>query len=321
MEPETYDVVVVGGGAAGLSAALVLGRARRRVAVVDAGTPRNAPAAHMHGFLSRDGMPPAELLAAGRDEVTRLRRRARSTTGSSRSSAGFACRPRERRGACRHGGSWSRPAPTTSCPTSPAPASAGAATSCTARTATAGRCATSRSACSGPAPAPSSTRTCSGSGRTTSSSSRTRYAVTADGARSAGSARHPRRRRATSRGSSSSTIDSTRCELARRSDAFRAPRSSSGPALRAHATACSQSSAARSTRRASSASTPPAGRASPGVWAAGNAANPRAQVITAAGEGSAAAIAINADLVAEDVRNALSRDADRATVARSKGVQ
>jgi thioredoxin reductase len=71
MEAMVYDVVVVGGGAAGLSAALVLGRARRRVAVVDAGAPRNAPAAHMQGFLSRDGMPPAELLAAGRTEVTR----------------------------------------------------------------------------------------------------------------------------------------------------------------------------------------------------------------------------------------------------------
>ena len=64
-----FDVVLVGGGAAGLSAALVLGRARRRVAVVDAGEPRNAPAAHMHGFLSRDGMPPAQLRAAGRAEV------------------------------------------------------------------------------------------------------------------------------------------------------------------------------------------------------------------------------------------------------------
>jgi thioredoxin reductase len=64
-----YEVVVIGGGAAGLSAALVLGRARRRVAVVDAGEPRNAPAAHMHGFLSRDGMPPAELLATARSEL------------------------------------------------------------------------------------------------------------------------------------------------------------------------------------------------------------------------------------------------------------
>ena len=64
-----HDVVVVGGGAAGLSAALVLGRARRRVAVVDAGEPRNAPAAHMQGFLGSDGLPPAELLARGRREV------------------------------------------------------------------------------------------------------------------------------------------------------------------------------------------------------------------------------------------------------------
>ena len=70
MQQHNYDVVIVGGGAAGLSAALVLGRARRSVAVIDAGAPRNAPAAHMQGFLSRDGMPPAELLAAGRDEVT-----------------------------------------------------------------------------------------------------------------------------------------------------------------------------------------------------------------------------------------------------------
>lgn len=65
-----YDVVVVGGGAAGLSAALVLGRARRRVAVVDGGEPRNAPATHMHGYLSRDGMPPADLVAIGRDEAS-----------------------------------------------------------------------------------------------------------------------------------------------------------------------------------------------------------------------------------------------------------
>ena len=64
-----YDVVVIGGGAAGLSAALVLSRARRRVLVVDAGAPRNAPASHMHGFLSRDGLPPGELLAHGRNEV------------------------------------------------------------------------------------------------------------------------------------------------------------------------------------------------------------------------------------------------------------
>jgi thioredoxin reductase len=66
---DSYDVVVVGGGAAGLSAALVLSRARRRVLVVDAGAPRNAPAASMHGYLSRDGFPPGDLLATGRAEV------------------------------------------------------------------------------------------------------------------------------------------------------------------------------------------------------------------------------------------------------------
>jgi thioredoxin reductase len=68
---EQYEVIVVGGGAAGLSAALVLGRARRRTLVVDAGEPRNTPAAHMQGYLSRDGMSPAEFLAVGREEIGR----------------------------------------------------------------------------------------------------------------------------------------------------------------------------------------------------------------------------------------------------------
>lgn len=64
-----YDVVVIGGGAAGLSGALMLGRSRRSVLVIDAGEPRNAPAAGVHGFLTRDGMSPAALLEAGREEV------------------------------------------------------------------------------------------------------------------------------------------------------------------------------------------------------------------------------------------------------------
>jgi thioredoxin reductase len=65
------DVIVIGGGPAGLSAALMLGRARRRVVVCDAGTPRNAQSHALHGFLSRDGVPPAELLRCGREEVRR----------------------------------------------------------------------------------------------------------------------------------------------------------------------------------------------------------------------------------------------------------
>jgi thioredoxin reductase len=65
----TYDVVVAGGGVAALSAALVLSRARRRVLVIDEGKPRNAPAAHIEGMLSRDGLAPSELLRLGRAEA------------------------------------------------------------------------------------------------------------------------------------------------------------------------------------------------------------------------------------------------------------
>ena len=64
-----HDVIVIGSGAAGLSAALVLARARVNVLVIDSGEPRNSPAAHMHGFVSRDGMPPQEFLESGRREV------------------------------------------------------------------------------------------------------------------------------------------------------------------------------------------------------------------------------------------------------------
>lgn len=66
-----HDVIVVGGGIAGLSAALVLGRATRDVLVLDAGHPRNEPAAAAHGFVTRDGTPPLELVRIARDELTR----------------------------------------------------------------------------------------------------------------------------------------------------------------------------------------------------------------------------------------------------------
>ncbi len=65
-----YDVIVVGGGAAGLSAALMLSRSRWRVLVLDDGSPRNAPAQGVHNWLTRDGLPPAELARIGRAEVT-----------------------------------------------------------------------------------------------------------------------------------------------------------------------------------------------------------------------------------------------------------
>jgi thioredoxin reductase len=66
---DAYDVVVIGGGAAGLNGALQLARSRRSVLVVDAGQQRNRPAAAVHGLLGHDGRPPAELLARGRGEV------------------------------------------------------------------------------------------------------------------------------------------------------------------------------------------------------------------------------------------------------------
>ncbi|MEU9982880.1 NAD(P)/FAD-dependent oxidoreductase [Streptomyces sp. NPDC050856] len=67
----TVDAVVIGGGAAGLSGALMLARSRRSVVVIDSGTPRNAPAAGVHGLLGLDGTPPAELLHKGTEEVRR----------------------------------------------------------------------------------------------------------------------------------------------------------------------------------------------------------------------------------------------------------
>ncbi|MFH9113110.1 NAD(P)/FAD-dependent oxidoreductase [Streptomyces globisporus] len=69
MQQQRYDVVIVGGGAAGLSGALALGRARRSVLVIDAGEPRNAPASHVHNYLGRESTPPGELLAIGRGEA------------------------------------------------------------------------------------------------------------------------------------------------------------------------------------------------------------------------------------------------------------
>ncbi|GAA2464753.1 NAD(P)/FAD-dependent oxidoreductase [Winogradskya humida] len=67
----TYDVIVIGGGPAGASAAVALGRALRSVLLVDAGHPRNAPADGIHNFLTRDNIPPAEFRAQAHAEVTR----------------------------------------------------------------------------------------------------------------------------------------------------------------------------------------------------------------------------------------------------------
>ena len=67
--PATYDAVVIGGGAAGLSAALTLGRALRNVLVIDSGHPRNEPAAGAHNLLGNEGINPLDLVAHGQDEA------------------------------------------------------------------------------------------------------------------------------------------------------------------------------------------------------------------------------------------------------------
>ncbi|HZZ52152.1 MAG TPA: NAD(P)/FAD-dependent oxidoreductase [Pseudonocardia sp.] len=69
MKRTQFDVIVIGGGGAGLSGALTLARARRSVLVLDGGQPRNLPATGVHGFLSRDGIAPAELIKICREEV------------------------------------------------------------------------------------------------------------------------------------------------------------------------------------------------------------------------------------------------------------
>lgn len=66
-----HDVVVVGGGPAGLAAALALGRARRRVLFCDAGRPRNAAAVHVQNFVTRDGIAPAEFRRIAREQLAR----------------------------------------------------------------------------------------------------------------------------------------------------------------------------------------------------------------------------------------------------------
>jgi thioredoxin reductase len=72
MNSHAYDAIVIGAGAAGLSSALVLGRARRSVLVLDGGPPRNAAASHVNGYLGVDGLSPLELLEVGRTQVEKL---------------------------------------------------------------------------------------------------------------------------------------------------------------------------------------------------------------------------------------------------------
>jgi thioredoxin reductase len=92
MSEVMFDVIIVGGGPAGLSAALVLGRSRRRVLVCDSGHPRNAASHSLHGFLTRDGIEPTEFLRIARDQLhpyETVELRHAEVTDASRGSEGF----------------------------------------------------------------------------------------------------------------------------------------------------------------------------------------------------------------------------------------
>ena len=279
----------------------MLGRAQRRVVVVDAGAPRNAPAAHMQGFLSRDGMPPADLLRAARAEVRgygveiiddRVSRRRPASRSASPAAA------RSRRGGCSLATGAVDELPDIPgaaralgprLPPLPLLPRLGGSRPADRRARDRPRLRRARP----PAPPMVGRRRLL----------HAHAAVTAEragGAEARGIARRRRTRRA------ALVVDD-------RLDAVSSPTVAPSHARRLHPAG---SSPARRRprriarlrgrrRRASSASTPTGRTSVPGVWVAGNAANPRAQVITAAGEGSAAAIAINADLVEEDVRTAV----------------
>ena len=91
-EAPSFDVIVVGGGPAGLNAALVLGRCRRSVVVFDDGKPRNAASRALHGFFTRDGMPPSELRRIGREQLApykSVRLIDASVIDAARSASGF----------------------------------------------------------------------------------------------------------------------------------------------------------------------------------------------------------------------------------------
>ena len=149
-----WDCIVVGAGAAGLGAALVLGRARQRTLVVDPGGQSNRVAHRIGGLLGHDARPPAEFYAAGRDELaaypTVELRSGRSWAASAKTAASCSSSPTAR---ARRGGAFCSPRVWDyRFPDLPGSWSGGTAPCSTARSATAGRPATSRSECSTGAP-------------------------------------------------------------------------------------------------------------------------------------------------------------------------
>jgi thioredoxin reductase len=298
---DTYDVAIVGGGAAGLSAALVLGRARRRVIVIDAGAPRNAPAAHMQGFISHDGTPPADLLRDARAEVLRY------GVELVKDRVVHAC---PGFGLSLDGGRTveARQVLLTTGATDELPDIPGARERW-------GRDFLHCPYCHGWEVRDQAIGVL-GTGPQSVEHAHLLRGWSDDVAFFSHTEAVPAEQRVALDARGITVVDGPVSELVVAHDRLRAVRLADGrvierdavfirPAVIAHV----DSPAAMlgcALGPGGLVSTDAEGRTSvAGVWAAGNATNPRAQVITAAGEGSAAAIAINTDLVAQDVQFAL----------------
>ena len=308
-----WDVIIVGGGSAGLSAALMLVRARRQVLVLDGGAPRNRFAAHMHGVLGRDGWSPLELLEHGRAEVERYGGVVRSGEVAkaeriaNRDDAGFAVtlesgeRHHARRLVVATG-------LRDELPEIPGLAEQWGRARSSARTATGGRCATSASACSRPAGGASTRCSCCASGRRRSPSSRTARMSppTTSPASSPGASRVERRPVAQVVADADGRLrgirlaDDTEVPV---DSIFLGPRFvPNDDLLLALGAAASEAFDGGVWVEVDGT-----GRTSvPGLWAAGNVVNPMASVPLAAGAGNLAGAAINADLIDEEIRTALA---------------
>ncbi len=306
----TYDVLIVGGGAAGLSAGLVLARARRSVLIGDAGRPRNAPAAHMQGFLGSDGLPPSELLAAGRREVLGYGAELRGGTVTGLSLLDNPDRPARFEAVFDQGEPVrARRVLVTTGLQDELPEIPGLAERW-------GRDVLHCPYCHGYEVRDQPVGVVGGTDEAVVHAQLIRqwtHAVTYFAHGSTLTAEQ--RERFEARGIR--VVGDTVAGLVVDADRLRGVRLKAGEIIPVSAVFVRPRFVPRSallTRlgcAVDAAGWPvvdATGRTSqPGVWAAGNAANPRAQVITAAGEGSAAAIAINNDLVEEDVVIAVQR--------------
>ena len=323
---ESYDVVVVGGGAAGLSGAVALARSRRSVLVIDAGDPRNAPAGHVHNFLTRDGTPPAEIYAAGRGEVARYGGRVETgrVTGAAPGRRAVPWSDRRRPGGDRPAAAGRhRPARRASRRAGPRRPVGHRRAALPVLPRLGGR-ATSASASSRPGPTAvhqallfrqlsAHVTLLQHTGPAPTGEQREQLdargiaVVEGDGRAGRGRCPRPDRRPAGRRPPGGARRGRRRAAHYRPRRAARParPRAGRGADRRARG------------REPASRPTATGATAVPGVWVAGNVADLQAQVIIAAAAGLAAGAAINLDLVGEEARNAADTSGNIAVRGRS----